>query len=84
MKRVFLRVMAGEIEPKEWEIWWRSKQNKLEKILTKGDVGRLMSALWNADYYWMAKTQSGVAYYFHAQGRPVKTASGYYEEKARE
>ena len=31
----------------------------------------------------MTKTQGGVAYYFHAQGRPVKT-SGYYEEKARE
>ena len=31
----------------------------------------------------MAKTQSGVAYYFHAQGRPVKVSS-YYEEKMQE
>lgn len=42
-----------------------------------------MPALWDASYYWMAKTQSGVAYYFHAQGRPVKV-SGYYEEKMQE
>ena len=42
-----------------------------------------MPALWSANYYWMTKTQGGVAYYFHAQGRPVET-SGYYEEKARE
>lgn len=84
MKQVFLRVMAGEIEPKEWETWWRSNQDKLEKILTKGDIRRLMPMFWKTDYYWMTKTQSGVAYYFHAQGRPVKTVSRYYEEKARE
>ena len=83
MKQMFLRVAAGEVEPKEWEKWWNSNKARLEENLTRGDRGRMMPALWNADYYWMAKTQSGVAYYFHAQGRPVKT-SGYYEEKARE
>ena len=31
----------------------------------------------------MTKTQSGIAYYFHAQGRPVKT-SEYYAKKAQE
>ncbi len=83
MKQVFLRVAAGEIEPEEWGKWWNGNKVKLEEILTRGDRGRMMPALWNANYYWMAKTQSGVAYYFHAQGRPIKT-SNYYEEKARE
>lgn len=84
MKQMFLRVMAGEIELKEWEIWWRSSKRKLEETLTKGDVSRIMPASWNASYYWMTKTQSGIAYYFHATGRPVKTVSKYYEEKALE
>lgn len=83
MKQMFLRVAAGEIEPGEWEKWWKSNSVRLEAILTRGDRLRMMPASWSANYYWMAKTQSGVAYYFHAQGRPVKT-SGYYEEKARE
>ena len=83
MKQMLLRVAAGETEPEEWEKWWNSNKAKLEEALTRGDRGRMMPALWCADYYWMAKTQRGVAYYFHAQGRPVKT-SGYYEEKAKE
>lgn len=83
MKQMFLRVAAGEIEPEEWETWWNSNRVKLEETLNQGDRGRIMPALWSANYYWMTKTQGGVAYYFHAQGRPVKT-SGYYEEKARE
>ncbi len=83
MKQMFLRVAAGEIEPVEWEKWWNSNRLKLEETLNRGDRGRIMPALWSANYYWMTKTQGGVAYYFHAQGRPVKT-SGYYEEKARE
>lgn len=83
MKQMFLRVAAGEIEPVEWEKWWNSNRVKLEETLNRGDRGRIMPALWSANYYWMTKTQGGVAYYFHAQGRPVKT-SGYYEEKARE
>ena len=83
MKQMFLRVAAGETEPEEWEKWWNSNKIKLEETLTRGDRGRMMPVLWSANYYWMTKTQSGVAYYFHAQGRPVKT-SGYYEEKARE
>ena len=83
MKQIFLRVTAGEVEPKEWEIWWNSNKIKLEESLNRGDRGRMMPALWNANYYWMAKTQSGVAYYFHAQGRPVKV-SDYYEKKMQE
>ena len=83
MKRIFLRVAAGEMEPEEWETWWNSNKARLEEFLNRGDRGRMMPALWEANYYWMAKTQSGVAYYFHAQGRPVKV-SGYYEEKTRE
>ncbi len=83
MKQMFLRVTAGAVEPEEWERWWNSHKMKLEEILTRGDRVRIMPALWSASYYWMAKTQSGVAYYFHAQGRPVKT-SGYYEEKRQE
>lgn len=83
MKQMFLQVAAGKTEPAEWEKWWNTHKDKLEKILNKGDLGRIMPALWHADYDWMAKTQKGVAYYFHAQGRPVKT-SGYYEEKAEE
>lgn len=83
MKQIFLRVAAGEMEPEEWEAWWNSNRLKLEEVLNRGDRGRMMPALWDANYYWMAKTQSGVAYYFHAQGRPVKV-SGYYEEKRQE
>ncbi len=83
MKQMFLRVAAGEVEPKEWETWWNGNRPKLEELLNRGDRGRLMPALWDAGYYWMAKTQSGVAYYFHAQGRPVKV-SNYYEEKMQE
>lgn len=83
IKQIFLRVAAGEVEPKEWEAWWNSNRRKLEEVLNRGDRGRMMPALWDANYYWMAKTQSGVAYYFHAQGRPVKV-SGYYEEKMQE
>ncbi len=83
MKRMFLRVAAGEVEPAEWEIWWNGHKGKLEEILNRGDRMRIMPDLWRADYYWMTKTQSGVAYYFHGQGRPVKT-SGYYEKKAQE
>ncbi len=63
MKQMFLRVAAGEIEPKEWEKWWISNKARLEENLTCGDRGRMMPALWSANYYWMAKTQSGVAYY---------------------
>ena len=83
MKQMFLRVAAGEVEPEEWAKWWNSNKFKLDEALNRGDRGRMMPALWSASYYWMAKTQRGVAYYFHAQGRPVKT-SGYYEEKAQE
>jgi len=83
MKQMFLRVTAGDVEPEEWEGWWNSHKAKLEESLTRGDQVRIMPALWGASYYWMAKTQSGIAYYFHAQGRPVKT-SGYYEEKRQE
>ena len=83
MRRMFLRVAAGEVEPEEWEKWWNSNRDMLEKNLTRGDQKRIMPALWSASYYWMVKTQDGIAYYFHAQGRPVK-ASGYYEEKRLE
>ncbi len=83
MKQIFLRVAAGEVEPEEWEAWWNSNSLKLEESLNRGDRGRMMPALWDANYYWMAKTQSGVAYYFHAQGRPVKV-SDYYEKKMQE
>ena len=53
MKQIFLRVAAGEVEPKEWEAWWNSNRPKLEETLNRGDRGRLMPALWNASYYWM-------------------------------
>ena len=80
MKQIFLRVTAGEVEPREWKTWWNSNRSKLKEALNRGDRGRMMPALWDANYYWMAKTQSGVTYYFYAQGRPIKT-SNYYEEK---
>ena len=83
MKQMFLRVAAGEVEPEEWEKWWNSNRDMLEKNLTRGDRVRIMSGFWTATYYGMMKTQSGIAHYFHAQGRPVKV-SGYYEEKKRE
>ena len=83
MKQMFLQVAAGKVEPQEWEKWWDSNKEKLEKTLTRGDRMRIMPTQWRADYAWMTKTQSGVAYYFHAQGRPVKTSPSY-EEKARQ
>ena len=83
MKQIFLRVTAGEVEPREWKTWWNSNRSKLKEALNRGDRGRMMPALWDANYYWMAKTQSGIAYYFHAQGRPVKV-SDYYEKKMQE
>ncbi len=83
MKQTFLRVASGEVEPEDWEAWWNGNRLKLEETLNRGDRGRMMPASWRANYYWMAKTQSGVAYYFHAQGRPVKV-SGYYEDKMQE
>ena len=83
MKKMFLRVADGDVEPEEWGKWWNDHKNELERILNRGDRNRIMPALWSACYYWMTKTQSGIAYYFHAQGRPVKT-SEYYAEKAQE
>ena len=83
MKQMFLRVAAGEVEPEEWEAWWNNNRLKLDESPNRGDRGRMMPALWDTHYYWMAKTQSGVAYYFRAQGCPVKV-SGYYEEKMKE
>lgn len=80
MKKVFLQVAAGVIEPAEWEQWWNRNKDKLEAVLTRGDQMRIMPAMWSTGYYWMKKTQSGVAYYFHTQGRPVKV-SDYYEKK---
>ena len=82
MKQMFLQVAAGKVEPQEWKKWWDSNKEKLEKNLTRGDRMRIMPTQWHADYSWMTKTQSGVAYYLHAQGRPVKTSPSY-EEKAR-
>ena len=72
MKQMFLHVAAGNVEPEEWETWWNGNKARPEEILTRGDRVRMMPALWSANYCWMAKTQSGVACYFHAQGRPVK------------
>ena len=83
MKKKFLQVAAGAVEPAEWEVWWNGNKDKLEKILNPGTIKRIMPLWWSADYYWMTKTQGGVASYFHAQGRPVKT-SDYYEKKAAE
>ncbi len=83
MKQMFSRVVAGEAEPEEWRTWWNSHKSRLEEVLSRGDQGRIMPVLWSASYRWMAKTQKGVAYYFYAQGRPVKV-SGYYEEKMLE
>lgn len=83
VKKVFLKATAGEIEPEAWAQWWNSHKSQLEKILTRGDMLRIMPALWHPNYYFMAKTQKGISYYFHTQGRPVK-CSDYYEKKAQE
>lgn len=83
MKKVFLKVIAGAVEPAEWQSWWDSHSKKLEEVLDRGDFGRIMPAEWSVSYHWMVKTQSAVAYHFYRQGRPVKT-SDYYEKKAQE
>ena len=33
MKQMFLRVAAGEVETEEWEKWWNSNRDMLEKTL---------------------------------------------------
>lgn len=83
MKQTFMKVIAGEMEPAAWETWWNSHQEKLEKVLNRGDFIRIMPEEWLVSYRWMAKTQSAVAYHFYTQGRPVKS-SDYYEKKAQE
>ena len=50
MKRIFLRVAAGEMESEEWETWWNSNKARLEEFLNRGDRGRMMPALWEANY----------------------------------
>ena len=83
LKLVFLKVAAGEMEPQAWAQWWKDYRSQLEKLLTRGDIGRIMPDLWEPNYAFMLKTQKGIAYYFHTQGRPVK-CSDYYEKKAQE
>ena len=34
MKQIFLRVAAGEVEPKEWEAWWNNRSNALSVWVT--------------------------------------------------
>lgn len=82
MKKVFLKVIAGEVEPAEWKNWWDSHIKELEAVLDRGDLGHIMPAEWSVSYHWMVRTQSGVAYHFYRQGRPMKT-SDYYEKKRR-
>ena len=60
MKQIFLRVAAGEVEPEEWEAWWNSNKTKLEESLNQGDRGRMMPALWDANYHSMAKPTNGI------------------------
>lgn len=83
MEKVFLKVAAGEMEPAAWEQWWNSHQRELAKALNPYMRQRIMPPEWSADYYWMLKTQSGIAYYFYNQGRPVN-CSDYYEQKTQE
>ncbi|MDE7414787.1 MAG: hypothetical protein K2N44_00435 [Lachnospiraceae bacterium] len=83
MKRMFMKVIAGGVEPAEWEKWWDSHRKKLEDMLNRGDFERIMPDSWSVSYHWMVKTQSAVAYHFYTQGRPVKI-SDYYEKKAQE
>lgn len=83
MKKVFLKVVAGEVEPAEWKSWWDSHSGELEETLDRGDFARIMPAEWSVSYHWMVKTQSGVAYHFYKQGRPTKTSDNY-EKKAQE
>lgn len=83
MQTVFLNVISGEVEPEEWERWWNSHKAEAAKALSQGDQLRIMPASWKPDYGRMAQTQSGIAHYFYAQGRPV-SCSGYYQKKALE
>lgn len=83
LKETFLKVAAGEIEPEAWAQWWNSHKAGLQNVMKPYTQTRIMPPEWSADYYWMVKTQKGVARYFYDQGRPVK-CSDYYEKKARE
>lgn len=83
LEEMLVRILAGQVEPEEWEAWWKSRRGQLWKVLSHGDRERMIPSGWRADYASMAKTQEGAAYYFYAKGRPMK-ASGCYEKKAQE
>ena len=50
LKLVFLKVAAGEMEPQAWAQWWKDYRSQLEKLLTRGDIGRIMPDLWEPNY----------------------------------
>ena len=82
-EKMLRRILAGEVEPEEWETWWKSRRGQLWKVMNRGDRERIIPSGWQADYDSMVKTQKGAAYYFYTKGRP-ETASPYYEERAQE
>lgn len=47
MKQMFLRVAAGEVEPEEWEKWWKSNRDMPEKTL-HGETGCGLCLLYGA------------------------------------
>lgn len=84
MKQMFVRMVQGKVHLSEWETWWNSHIPQLEAALLLGDRNRIMPADWKTgSYRSMFKSQSGIAYYFYRQGRPVKP-SNFYETKAKE
>lgn len=83
LEQMLLRILAGQVEPEEWETWWKSRRGQLWRVLNYGDRERIIPAGWRADYDSMVKTQRGAAYYFYSRGRPMKS-SDYYEAQALE
>lgn len=83
LEQMLLRILAGQVEPQEWETWWKSRRSLLWKVLNQGDRKRIIPPDWRADYDSMVRTQKGAAYYFYAKGRPVE-ACDYYEQRALE
>lgn len=47
MKQIFLRVAAGEVEPKEWEAWWNVSTTNLMTSWYSWRADAYLFGVWN-------------------------------------
>ncbi len=84
MKEKFLEVLKGEVEPKDWGIWWNDNKEHLEKNINPHMQLKMMPVNGLEGYARMVDVQESVAYFFYQAGRPYKDISNYYKIKAEE